>query len=121
MDRPIDQATNSLLARPSGIWGFGGDGKGNAVGAQVEGKEQCGGGVSRSGAARAGEEAAWLSAGDLGDEWRWGRGSMGRKKGKAEEEEWGFSDPFFYFCIYVRRYFLFWELFERFSISMSKD
>jgi hypothetical protein len=54
----------------------------------VEGKEQWRGGVSRSGSARAGEEAAWLSLAIL-ETSGGGRGSMWRKKGKPEKEERG--------------------------------
>jgi hypothetical protein len=82
VDRPIDQATNSLLVPP----GFRGDGKGNAVAPRWKGKT-----VGRSGQPVRGGEGrgggGMALAGDLGDEWRgegdqWGR----RKKGYAEEE-----------------------------------
>ena len=61
--------------------------------------------------------------------WRFGRredrGSginEGGRKGKAEEEEWGFLDLFFgrfLFCIYGRRFFCILGLFDRFFISTA--
>jgi hypothetical protein len=75
VDRPIDQATNSLLVPP----GFRGDGKGNAMAPRWKGKnsgEVGSAGQGRRGQGRRRHGARWR----FGRRVEGGRGSMGTKE-----------------------------------------